>query len=332
MARTVTRSDGNGGGTAPRRLGAEDAAAPGEIPASGWRQLVRRALRHVVAARLPLLSAGIAFFAVLSIAPVLVTALSVYGAINTPSQALDQLSRVAAMLPPQLEPIVADQLTSITAASGKVNTVRGLSGLVVALGTATTAMMSLTDGLNVAYHETETRGFMRRAVLGIAFVLGGALTLGAVIATAGVVSRVFSGAPDVARTIGAIALWLALSVLMSTVITVIYRFAPDRQQARWRWLTWGATWATAIWLAASVALFAYVQRLGTYESTYGSLAGVVISMLWLWITVLLVLIGAAVNGETERQTKRDSTVGPERPLGKRGAVVADTVPPLPGES
>jgi membrane protein len=115
-------------------------------------------------------------------------------------------------------------------------------------------------------------------------------------------------------------------------LAVLYRVAPDRRQARWRWTTWGATGATALWLATSVALFAYVQGLGTYESTYGSLAGVAISMFWLWITVLLVVVGAAVNGETERQTLRDSTVGPERPMGERGAVVADSAPPLPGES
>jgi len=77
-----------------------------------------------------------------------------------------------------------------------------------------------------------------------------------------------------------------------------------------------------------VALFAYMQRLGTYESTYGSLAGVAVSMFWLWISVLLVVVGAAVNGEAERQTARDSTVGPERPMGERGAVVADSAPPL----
>lgn len=324
-------SGDNRGGPAVGRHGGQDAGAPGEIPAPGWRQLLLRAMRHAVAARLPLLSAGIAFFAVLSIAPVLVTALSVYGAINTPSQALDQLSRVAEMLPPQVQPIVADQLTSIAAASGKVNTVRGLAGLVVALGTATSAMVSLIDALTVAYHESETRGFVRRTVLGIVFVLGSALILGAVIATAGVVSRVLADAPHVARTMAAIALWLGLSVLMSTAISVIYRFAPDRRPAQWRWLRWGAIGATAVWMAASVALFAYVRRLGTYESTYGSLAGVVISMLWLWITVLLVVIGGAVNGEAERQTIRDSTVGPDRPLGQRGAVVADTVPPLRDE-
>jgi membrane protein len=126
--------------------------------------------------------------------------------------------------------------------------------------------------------------------------------------------------------------WLALAALMSVVLAVLYRFAPDRQQARWRWITWGAMGATALWLATSMALFAYVQRLGTYESTYGSLAGVAISMFWLWISVLLVVVGAAVNGEAERQTARDSTVGAEQPIGERGAVVADSTPPFPEQS
>ena len=118
---------------------------------------------------------------------------------------------------------------------------------------------------------------------------------------------------------------------MSAVLAVLYRFAPDRKQARWRWTTWGAMSATALWLATSVALFAYVQRHRHLRVHLRSLAGVAISMFWLWITVLLVVVGAAVNGEAERQTARDSTIGPEQPLGERGAVVADSAPPYPGE-
>jgi membrane protein len=301
--------------------------APGRIPAAEWRLLLSRAGRHVVATRLPLLSAGVAFFAVLSIAPVLVTAVSVYGAVNTPQQALTQLSRVAELLPPQLEPLVAEQLTTITAASTRVLTVRGLAGLVVALGTATTAMTALIDALTIAYHETETRGFLRRSLLALAFVLGGALALGALIAAGGLISRASDQAPDAVRAVLPVAVWVTLAVLLAGGLAVLYRVAPDRKQARWRWITWGASGATGLWLATSVALFAYVQRLGTYESTYGSLAGVAISMFWLWITVLLVVVGAAVNGETERQTERDSTIGRERPPGQRGAVVADSTPP-----
>ncbi|WP_295657873.1 YihY/virulence factor BrkB family protein [uncultured Nocardioides sp.] len=313
------------------RAVADDAVSPGQIPVRGWRQILPRALRHVVTTRLPLLSAGIAFFAVLSIAPVLVTALSVYGAVNTPAQARDQLTQVAQLLPAPVEPLVADQLRSITTASTKVLTLRGVVGLLIALGTATTAMASLIDALTVAYHEPETRGLLRRSALAVAFALGGALLVGAVIAAVGVTSRALGEAPAMARAVAPVLIWLALAALMSAMLAVLYRFAPDRQHARWRWITWGATGATALWVATSVALFAYVQRLGTYEATYGSLAGVAISMFWLWISVLLVLVGAAVNGEAERQTARDSTVGAERPLGERGAVVADSAPPYPQE-
>jgi membrane protein len=307
------------------------AGSPHQIPVRGWLRVLRRVGRHVLSDRLMVQAAGVSFFAVLSIAPVLVTAISVYGAVNTPQQALEQLSEVAGMLPSDLDPIVADQLNTITAASGQVLTFRGLTGLVVALYTAMTAMTYLIDGLTLAYHETETRGFLRRSGLALVFVLGGALLLGAVLALASAVSRALPGAPSAVRAVAPVLTWVALAVLMAVALAVLYRFAPDRKQARWRWTTVGAVVATLLWLATSIALFAYVQRLGSYAATYGSLAGVAISMFWLWTTVFLVIVGAALNAETEKQTVRDSTVGPEQPLGERGAVVADSAPPYPGE-
>jgi membrane protein len=310
---------------------ASDAHSPYAIPAPGWRLVLRRVVRHALDDRLMVLSAGISFFAVLSIAPVLVTAVSVYAAVNTPQQAMDQLTRVAQMLPPELEPLVVEQLTTVGVASRDVLTVRGLGGLVIALWTATTAMTYLVDALTLAYHETETRGFLRRSALALTFVLGGALLLGGVLATAGALGRRLDGAPSVVRAVAPTAAWIAAALLMSAVLSLLYRFAPDRRQARWRWISGGASIATLLWLATSVSLFAYVHGLGSYEKTYGALAGVAISMFWLWISVFLVILGAAVNSETERQTVRDSTVGPERPLGERGAVVADSAPPYPNE-
>jgi membrane protein len=308
-----------------------DALSPHHIPLRAWGAILRRAGRHVLSDRLQVASAGIAFFAVLSIAPMLVTALSVYGAVNTPQQALEQMSGVAAKLPPELQALVAEQLTTITTASTQVHTFRGLTALVIALWTATAAATYLIDALTVAYHETETRGFLRRSALALTFVLGGALLLGAVIAAAGAASRAVDRVPDPLRSLAPALLWLVIAALMATVLAALYRFAPPRTQARWRWISGGAVVATILWLATSVALFAYVQSLGSYESTYGSLAGVAISMFWLWLSVFLVIVGAAVNAEAERQTVRDSTVGPERPLGQRGAVVADSAPPYPGE-
>ncbi len=307
------------------------AGSPVELPVRAWRPVARRVLRHVLDDRLMVLSAAVSFFAILSIAPVLVTALSVYGAVNTPAQAVEQLRDVVRMLPPELEPLVADQLRTIASASAQVLTVRGLTGLLFALWTATTAMTYLIDALTVAYHEPETRGFLRRSALALVFVLGGALLLGAVIAAAGALGRLLDTAPSAVRAVAPLGSWLLLAVLMATVLAVLYRFAPDRKQARWRWISAGAAIATLLWLTTSIGLFAYVHGLGSYESTYGSLAGVAISMFWLWISVLLVIVGAVVNAEMERQTVRDSTVGPEQPAGERGAVVADSTPPYPGE-
>ena len=310
-----------------RRRAPGDASFPHHLGWVGWKRVLRRAGRHLLSDRLQVLSAGISFFAILSVAPLLVTALSVYGALNSPQQALEQLSNAAGLLPEQLEPVVGDQLRSITTASTQVVTVRGITGLIVALWTATTAATFLVDALTLAYRETETRGFLRRSGLAVLIVLGGAVLLGAVITVSGFVSRASAGAPGPVDVLVDVLAWPALAAVMATVLSVLYRFAPDRRGARWRWVSPGAWLATLLWLACSIGLFAYVQTLGSYESTYGSLAGVAISMFWLWITVLLVITGAAVNAETERETVRDSTIGPEQPPGMRGAVVADDIPP-----
>ncbi|WP_134773092.1 YihY/virulence factor BrkB family protein [Ornithinimicrobium flavum] len=323
----MTRSDGD----APTQTDyGATSTDPSQIPGRGWMRILRRVLGRVGPDRFPLYSAAVAFFAVLSIAPVLLTALSVYGAVNTPAQALDHLTGLAELMPPALGQILSDQLVSITAASTQLLTLRGVLALAVALGTAMAATNFLVDALNVAYREEETRGLVRRSLLALSFVLGGALVLGAVITGSALLSRLLTDAPPWVRLPVLALVWVGLAALMALGLAVLYRFAPARRgRARWRWVSGGATVATALWLAASAGLFLYVQNLGTYERTYGSLAGVAISMFWLWVTVLLLVLGAAFNAESERQTARDSTVGAERPPGRRGAVVADDIPPHP---
>jgi membrane protein len=324
--RRATGTAGSGG-----RSETSDAESPHKIPASGWRRILRRVLRHVGSDRLMVQSSAVAFFAILSIAPVLVTAISVYRAVSTPEHARQQLAGVARMLPTELRPMVAEQLTTITAASNHLHTWGALPGLVLALWTATTAMTYLIDGLTLAYHETETRSFLRRSGLALLFVLGGVLLLGALVTATHALSGWRQGAPEPVRTFAPALAWLFLGVLMTGVLAVLYRWGPDRKEARWRWTTGGSMVTTLLWLATTLGFFTYVERLGSYRSTYGGLAGVAISMFWLWATVFLIIVGAAVNAETERETTCDSTTGPERPLGERGAVVADSAPPYPGE-
>ncbi|RBY90312.1 YihY/virulence factor BrkB family protein [Blastococcus sp. TBT05-19] len=319
-------------GPAPTRSHATgpgwDATAPHHIPLRGWVQILRRAGRQVLGDRLQVLSAGIAFFALLSLAPMLIAALSVYGALNSPEAALRQLSDVTGLLPDDLEPVVGEQLATITQAAGVVST-RSLVGLLVSLWTATTAATWLVDALTLAYLQHDTRGWLRRASIGLGVVVGGALLVGGALSVSGYVDGLLAGAPGPVRATGRLLGWPVLAALIATALSVLYRFVPDRTGARWRWISGGAALATLLWLGATAVLFAYVETLGGYRSTYGSLAGVAVSMFWLWLTVFLVIVGAAINAETERQTARDSTVGPERPLGQRGAVVADSAPPYP---
>ncbi len=288
------RSGGAAPGASADRPGV-DAASPHRIPPRGWWRIVKRSLRQAFGERLMVQVSAVAFFALLSIAPVLLTALSIYGALNSPEEALQQLSDMAEVLPDDLEPLVADQLTSITAASGQVLTLRGLSGLLAALWTATTAATYLVDALTLAYREEETRGFLRRSALGLAVVLGGAALLGAAIVVQTVLASVMGGAPGPLRALESSLVWLGLAGLMVLVLAVLYRVGPDRRQARWRWISGGAVLATALWLGTTLALFAYVQGLGDYTATYGSLAGVAISMVWLWLSVFLVVLGAVVD-------------------------------------
>jgi membrane protein len=307
-----------------------DAIGPRQIPLRAWILILRRVAGRVVADKFLLYSAGVAFFAVLSVAPVMLTALSVYGAVNTPARAQDHLAGVVAVLPPALGELLADQLVSITAASTQLLTSRGALALIVALGTAMTAMTFLIEAVTIAYREEETRGVLRRSLLALTLVLGGAVVLGAVISGTALVARTLTEAPGWAQSLALASAWIGLAALMVLGLGVMYRFAPDRRgRAKWRWISGGATATTVVWLATTAGLFFYVQNLGTYERMYGSLAGVAISMLWLWLTVLLVILGAAVNAESERQTARDSTVGDDHPPGERDAVVADDVPPHP---
>lgn len=213
MAQAV---DGDTAADAAPRKGAaiapgEHAAAPHRIPLRGWSQVLHRVRRRIMADQFPLFSAGVAFFAVLSIAPVLVTALAVYGVLNTPSQAMAQLNDVADLLPQQLEEVMAGQLTSISAASATVLTVQGLVALVIALWTATAAVNYLIDALTLAYHEHESRSFRRRTMLALGFVLGGAVLLGVVLTATGIVGRAQEGAPTAVHFVVKLAIWVGMA-------------------------------------------------------------------------------------------------------------------------
>jgi membrane protein len=188
-------------------------------------------------------------------------------------------------------------------------------------------MKSLFDTLNIVYREEEQRGFLKLNAISLGFTIGAILfvlaALGAVVAVPIFLNYVgLSNQSDLLLRIGR---WPALYLVLTVALAVIYRYGPSRQKPRWRWITWGSAIAAMLWLAASALFSWYAANFGKFNETYGSLGAVIGFMMWLWISAIVILLGGEIDAEMEHQTARDTTTGPPKPMGMRGAEIADTV-------
>jgi membrane protein len=305
-----------------------EADRPGEIPPRGWFEVTKRVKDEAKADNISLLSGGVAFFAVLAVVPLLVAVLALWGIFASPSDATRLIRDVASGLPDSALRLVTQQLRSIANRSNSGLGLTAIISLVIACWSASSGTKHLIEAVNVAYDEEEGRGFVKVRALALGLTLGAILFLLVAIALIAVVPSALSdaGVPDAVRVAIEIAIWPVLAVMMVFGLAVLYRLAPDRDDPKWRWASWGAVIATALWLVGSAAFALYASNFGSYDQTYGSLGGVVVLLLWLYITALVVVLGAEINAALETQTARDSTTGPEQPLGQRGAEAADSVP------
>lgn len=219
--------------------------------------------------------------------------------------------------------VIGDHMASVTAVQVGDLSLTAIAGLLLTLWSANGAAKAVITGLNVAYDEKETRTWWRQLAISFAFTLGllvFLVTATAILALQPMIERL-SGAA--AGRASALIAWPGLFAAFVFGLAILYRYGPSRDRARWRWISWGSVFAGCAWLAASVAFSMYVARFGSYDRTYGPLGVIVGFMTWTWISTMAVLLGAELNSEIEHQTGRDSTVGPERPLGARGAAVPD---------
>ena len=303
------------------------ATSPVEVPARGWKDVLVRTRIETKADNVSLLSAGVAFYALVSLVPGLVAVVSIYGLAADPSSIGDNVLDLLGAAPSEVQDLVEAQLRSITSSSHARLTLGAILGVAVALWTAAKSMKHLVTALNVAYDEEETRGFIRLRAISLLLTAGAVVfVLAAVFAVAVLPSLLGRTALGSAGRIAVdVIRWPALGVGLMAALAVLYRYGPDRDDPKWRWVSPGAAVATVLWLLASVVFSIYAANFGRYNQTYGSLGAVIVVMLWLYLTVVAVLLGAELNAELERQTVKDSTTGPDRPIGERHAEVADTV-------
>lgn len=303
------------------------AASPRRMPLKGWIDVAKRVKEEARRDNLTLVSAGIAFYALLSVAPAIAAMVSIYGLVSDPADVGRQLDELSATMPAEVHQILSDQLTAVASANGASLSVGVVIGILVAFWGASAAMNQLLVALSLVYDEEESRGPVKLRGQAIVMTVGAVLFLALVIAVIAGVPAWLSSSPvgDAAATAMSIARWPLLLVLMLGALAVVYQIGPDRDRPRFRWVSAGAVIATVLWLVASLGFSFYASNFGSYNETYGAMGAVVVLMLWLLITSLCILVGAEVNAELEHQTVVDSTVGEPRPLGQRGAVVADTV-------
>jgi membrane protein len=329
VAPSTTRaaSDANqNAGSAAQDLGRE-ATTPSQLPARGWRQILKRVFAGISEDALMAQAASVTFYALLALFPAMAALVSLFGLVADPKTLSDNVASLSGVMPGGGMQIITDQLKSLASSPPKA---LGL-GLVIGLGTslwsANAGIKSMFDALNAAYHERETRSFARRTLISLGFTLGMILFL--VIALAGLVALpaalAFLGLGDALTLLLKLARWPVLLVVLIAFLSLIYRYGPSRRRARCRWVSWGATAAAIAWLVVSVAFSFYVEHFGSYNKTYGSLGAMIGFMTWMWLSATVVLVGAELNAEMEHQTARDTTTGPEKPLGARHATKADTV-------
>jgi membrane protein len=304
-----------------------DARRPGQITPEGWKDILARTGRRIGEDHVSVMAGGIAFFGLVALVPALAAVISIAGLVYEPGVVTDQIAQAEAFLPQDVVDILQNQAAGIASRTGGGLGLAALAGLLVSLYSASRGVNTLIEGINLAYNEPETRGLVRRnlVALGLTLLLTALaiLALGALVLTPVLLAFVGLGG-NVERlvTLGSYGL-LAACFMVS--LGVIYRYAPARRPARLGWVSLGAVCATLAWLAASALFSVYVRNFGSYNETYGALGGVIILLLWLWISCFVVLLGAQLNAETEHQTARDTTRGPDRPMGERGAYMADTL-------
>ncbi|MBQ4827522.1 YihY/virulence factor BrkB family protein [Leisingera sp. HS039] len=302
-----------------------NASAPHEIPKTGWKDIALRLKDEIAEDHVGLIAAGVAFYGLLALFPAITAVLAIGGLLVEPSQIIDQLSAFAGIVPDEVMTIVTKQATEVAGSREGGLGLAATAGILIAIYSASKGMKSLIEGMNVAYDEKESRGFVVKTattlLLTIFLIAGLLIGLGATLVVPSVVAYLQAGV--IAEMLGTIVVWALLLLFTLFGLAVLYRYGPSRDAPEFQWVSPGAVAACLLWIVGSAGFAFYVGHFGSYNESFGALAGVVVLLMWFWISAFIILMGAELNAEIEAQTRHDTTVGKDQPMGQRDAVKAD---------
>ncbi len=288
-----------------------EAKAPWHIPARGWADILSRAWKDTSKRNLSLVAGGVTYYLLLALFPALAALVSVYGLVANPADVANSVQSLSGMLPPSTVELIGGGLQQLASASSKSLGLGAVIGIAIALWSGVRGMTGIMTALNIAYGQPEGRGFIRfnttALLLTVVVTIGGLIALALVAGLPAVLSSAGGRSPG--RWIGFIVEWPLLIVFVMVMVGLIYRYGPDRRSPKWKWASPGVIVAAILWVFGSILFTVYVYHFGSYNKTYGSLGTPLILLTWMWLSVFVVLFGAEINGEAERQTRQDTTTG-----------------------
>jgi len=303
----------------------EDAKWPHHIPIAGWIDIGKRVFKEMKLDHVQIISAGVAFYFFLALFPTFVAAISIYSLVLEPSQIESQIAHLNSILPKQAFEMITDFLEPILERSRKEIGWGLVISILISIWSANKGTNALFEGVNIAYDEIDGRGIIKKNLLSLLFTTGG-LFVGLISLLIVIFFPLLVKNLGLHPSLEAILQWFRwvfLGFILIFNLTLIYKIAPFRTNPKFSWVSWGAVIGSLFWLAGSMLFSWYVANFGSYNDLYGSFAAVVILMLWLFLTAFIVLMGAEINSEMEHQTRYDTTVGIEKPMGERNAYHAD---------
>ncbi len=305
----------------------KQATTPTGFARRDWTDVLRRVAGDIGRRHISVLSAGVAFFAMLGLFPAIAALIGIYGLVADPRDVSDHLDQIEPLLPADAYGIIAGQVEAVTSAgSGKLGVAFAV-GILLSLWSTRAAVAAMMEGLNVVYREEEDRSYLRFTAvslgLTVLIILLAITAIATIVAVPAALQMIDLG--PLAGWTAVVVPWLVLGFAVVLAIGIIYRYGPARAAARKRWVSLGAVVAALLWLVASLLFSFYVANFADYNKTYGSLGAIMILLMWFYAGGFAVLLGAALNAEMELHTARDTTTGPEKPMGERDAYVADHV-------
>ncbi len=305
------------------------AQRPKDIAWRGWWDVLWRVKDQLDADNVSIVAGGLALFSLLALFPSLTAAVALYGIVASPEAIAAQMQAFGGLLPQATLDILQNQLQKLVSQRDETLSIGVIVGILLALWSARKGMVALITAVNVAYNEHDRRSFFKQMLISMTFTVCGVLGFVLMVFLGVAVPLVLAFIPlgTAAEWVLLGVRWLLLWVFAVFALTLLYRFAPDRTRPRWEWVNAGSIIAATLWLLGSVLFAVYVRNFDSFGEAYGAIGGVVVMLMWFYVSAYVVILGAEINSELERQTVHDTTIGPEKPLGERGAYSADTVGP-----